>query len=164
MNMPSSSWLRPSTLHRSLGTSVDRGARGMGMGLVCASPRGLLPWGEPWRSLSWPPETLALLRCCSCCFSLAISLRCSALPHDAERLWLLPSCVLWKVSAHESGVWVDLSLRHELPWPSSSLGQCPCRYGPTMASRETVRLIPELCKCALDFPASLRLDLGLQAN
>lgn len=32
MNMPSSSWLRPSTLQRSRGTSVDRGARGMGIG------------------------------------------------------------------------------------------------------------------------------------
>ena len=34
MNTPSSSWLRPSTLQRSRGTSVDRGARGMGIGCV----------------------------------------------------------------------------------------------------------------------------------
>lgn len=33
------------------------------------------------------------------------SRRCSALPHDADRLWLLPPLLLGDLSHHESGVW-----------------------------------------------------------
>lgn len=131
-------------------------------------PKLQLTGGYPrGRSLSCPPEAAGLLHCCSCCFSLAISPRCSALPHDAERLWLLLPLLLGDLSDHESGVWVDLSLRDRLLWPSGSLGQCPCRYGPTMASRDNVRLMPELGFCDLAFPAdfpSLRFCLGLLAS
>lgn len=35
------------------------------------------------------------------------SLRCSALPHDAERLWLPLPLLLWDLSDHESGVWEE---------------------------------------------------------
>lgn len=46
--------------------------------------------------------------------------------------------------------WVDLSLWEEL---SGSFGHCPCRYGPMMASRDIVLLMPELSWWILAFPA-----------
>lgn len=70
---------------------------------------------------------------------MATSLRCSALPHDAERL-CPPTLLLPRVSsAQELGVCVALSLTQVTAVLSASLGHCPCRYGPTMASKERVR-------------------------
>lgn len=49
--------------------------------------------------------------------------------------------------------WVDLSWRGTQLGPSGSLGQCPCRYGPMMASRDIVRLMPGLSWWDLAFLA-----------
>lgn len=56
-------------------------------------------------------------------------------------------------SIHLELTWVDLSLWDGLLWLSGSFGHCPCRYGPMMASRDIVRLMPELSWCSRAFPA-----------
>lgn len=63
---------------------------------------------------------------------------------------------------HPELTWVDLSLRDGLLRPSGSFGQCPCRYGPMMASRDIVRLMPELSWCGLAFPAVRHRQLVIQ--
>lgn len=142
--MISISWFSPSTLFRNrepedlvmgpAGMSVLFGA-GAWLWLIAA----WLPWNGDCLSLSRWWRLLCLLLC-SCWRNFAISLSCSVLPQDDERLWD-PFFFSAYSSAHALSVCVALSLMQGVACPRLSRGQCPARYGAARVSREEVRRI-----------------------